>query len=103
MTEIEAWWADYLGRVEIRGALPIAFSFVRVDGHPHVALDMEVLDVATGAPITLRRHHEMPPHIPRLAAALQYIERWAMGLYAHEISEQTYVGGVRRDVPDHEH
>ena len=63
---------------------------------PRLVVQMNVLDRDTGDPQTLRVFWRLPPVLPTLEHAIDWIYARVRESWAHELNEALHVGGIRR-------
>lgn len=96
-------WRKFLRYFDIRGALPVVFKVVERDRGYFVDVMMTTPDVRNGLPVVISKLFDLPPFVMSKSDTIGIAQTWARFMYIHELREQTYLDGVRVDIPDEDH
>lgn len=96
-------WRKFLRNFEIRGALPVVFKVVGRERSYFTDVTMTVPHAPTGLPFEISKLFDMPPFVVSKSDMIGLAQKWARFMYIHELREQTYLEGVRVDIPYEDH
>lgn len=96
-------WRKFLRYFDIRGALPVTFEVTQRDRFYCADVKVSVPHAPTGVPFEISKLFDLPPFIMSRSVMIEQAQTWARFMYIHELREQTYLDGVRVDIPDEDH